>query len=443
MIQRTVDFRVKLQKRVLVIAVPAMLANFTTVLPNLVDTAFIGQTSDAIALSGIAIGATLSSFVLWGFGFLRMGTAGFTAQAYGAEDALEVRGSFLRAIALAGLFGFLVLLLMVPIAALSIPLYGASEPAADLASRYFHYRMLAAPFDLATYVVLGWLLGVQRVGTALALQVFLNGTNVVLCYLLVIEFRLGVDGAAIATAIAQFITAIVGVYIVWRLIRLISVPEQRQSTFDVEKLFALGAVNFDIFIRTLALMFVLTFFVSIGARLGDTILAANHILFGFLSTVAQVLDGFAQSAETLTGQAIGARDRNRLRWAIHSSFAWAAITAGILAALIFIFGEMLVSFFSIDLAVRDTAADYLPWLAAAPLVAVWCYLLDGIFIGATRGREMRNSMVLAAGGAILVQFVLVAAFGNHGLWASLMIFFVLRAGLLGRWYPSILRTLES
>jgi MATE family multidrug resistance protein len=428
--------------RVLVLAAPAILANFSAVLPNLVDTALIGQLGDAVQLGGVAIGATLAGFVLWAFAFLRLGTAGFTAQAYGAQDVAEIRATFGRGLTLAWVFGFVLLLTMVPLALVAIPLFGASDVVSDLAARYFHYRLFGAPFELTNYVILGWLLGLQRVGWALALQVFLNGLNALLAYILIFHFRLGVDGAAIATAVAQFAAALTGLVLVRHLFRQLPPSNSSTTLVDLDKFFVLISVNFDLFIRTLCVMFIMAYFVGLGARMDDATLAANHVLFALLATIAQLLDGFAQSAETLTGQAVGSRDSRGLARAVGGSLIWGAAAASLIALLIYLLGPDLTAFFSADPEVLDRATPFLPWLAASPLIAVWCYVLDGVFIGATRSREMRNGMFLAALGAIVAQYILIPIFGNHGLWAALMLFFALRGVTLYCWYPRIPRSLR-
>ncbi len=427
--------------RILALAIPAILANFSAVLPTLVDTALVGQTGDATALGGISVGAALATLILWAFAFLRLGTAGFTAQAFGAEDGDEIKATLNRALSLAWIFGFVVLLVMVPLAFVAVPLFGSSEAVADLAARYFHYRLFSAPFDFTNYVILGWLIGPQRVGRALALQLLLNGLNVVLCYILVFRLHLGVDGAAIATAIAQTVTAVIGFVVVRRLLRIVPLSDDAGSLIDLDKMFVLISVNFDIFLRTLAIMFIMAYFVGLGARMGDTTVAANQVLFVLLATIAQTFDGFAQSTEALAGQAVGAQDRRQLRHAVWGSLLWALLMALALSALLYRFGPAIIGLFSVDPTVIALASPYLPWLVATPLVAFWCYILDGIFIGATRGREMRNGMIIAGLGAIIAQYFLIPAFGNHGLWASLMLFFILRAATLYLWYPRIPRAL--
>lgn len=428
-------------RRVLVLAIPAMLANLIAALPNLVDTALVGQTGDAVALGGISVGAALATFVLWAFAFLRLGTAGFTARAFDAEDGDEIKATLNRALTLAWVFGFVLLLVMVPIAFIAVPLFGSSEAVADLAARYFHYRLFSAPFDLTNYVILGWLVGLQRVGRALALQILLNGLNIILCYVLVFRFHLGVDGAAIATSLSQVVTAVAGIVVARRLLRIVPLSEASGSLIDLDKLFVLVSVNFDLFLRTLATMFVLVYFVGLGARMGDSTLAANQILFALLAVVIQAFDGFTHSAEKLSGQAVAAHDREQLLASTWGNLACTGATALMLSVLLYAVGPAIVACFSIDPSVIERALPFLPWLAAMPLVAFSCYVLEGVFIGAARGRDMRNDIALAALGAIVAQFLLIPIFGNHGLWASLMLFFALRAVPLAFWYPRIPRAL--
>lgn len=428
-------------RRILAVALPAILANLTTVLPGLVDTAFIGQGGIAAQLGGVAIGGTFCSLILWAFGFLRTGTAGFTAQALGAGDNGEIRGTLRRAMGLAWFFGFILLLVMVPLGELVLPLYGGGEEQLDFAARYYHFRMFSAPFDLTVYVVLGWLLGLEQPRIAFALQVLLNGLNVLFCYVAVLHYNMGVDGVAISTALAQAITAVAGLVVVRRIARGIEEPRNDGQLLDVEKLVELMSVNTDIFIRTLALTFIFTYFVHLSAGLDETTLAANQILLGFMAFIANALDGFAQSAETLTGQAIGAKDPIALRQAVVGSAIWALGLAMALSATFWQVGPALLPWFNVNIEVLRVAQVYLPWLIATPLAAVTCFLLDGVYIGATRGREIRNGMLIAAGATLIAMHVLMAFFGNHGIWAALTLFYMLRGAVLVMWYPRIPRAL--
>ena len=430
----------EMHRRILAIALPAICANLTAVLPGLVDTAFIGHTADAGSLGGVAIGANLCGFVLWAFSFLRMGTAGFTAQAFGAGDESELQAVFRRSLVLAAFFGIVLWMLMVPVNHLGVMFYGPSPLVGDYAGRYVTFRLFSAPFDLLLYVVLGWLLGTQRTVIAMALQIWLNLLNVLLCMLFVLHLRMGVDGAATATAIAQTVTALLGLGVVIRL--QAQLPARRPSwtlVLEPRRLVEMMAVNRDIFIRTFALMFVFICFVRLGAHFGDVTLAANHILFGLVAMIAQGLDGFAQAAETLTGQAIGARDAAGLRRATRLSAYWAVGLAVVMSLVLIPLGPHLLGLFTATPDVLALAQRFFPWVAATPVIAVACYQLDGIYIGATRGRDMRNGMLIATLMATMIELIAAPLFGNGGLWFALLSFFVLRAVPLALWYHRIPR----
>lgn len=428
-------------RRILGIALPAIIANLTSVLPGVVDTALVGRTGTAIDLGGIALGATITGFILWAFSFLRLGTAGFAAQAYGAQDESEQRSSFLRALGLAVIFGFALMLLMVPLGNFAFALFDAGTSSLDVAGRYYYYRMFAAPFDLILYVVIGWLLGRQRVPQMLFLQLLLNLMNVGLCYLLVVNRGLGVDGAAIATAVSVALTCFAGLALVRRQFRDLAPRSAESRLIESEKLLGLMAVNRDIFLRTLVLMAFLAYLVRLGAERGDTTLSANHILFGFISIIAQGLDGFAQATESLVGQAVGARDRLRLSRVVRAASFWCLLCALAIAAALYEWGRPLLPLFTHDVDILQIANDHYLWVAAAPLVAIWCFQLDGIFFGATRGAEIRNGMALAALCALAAALLLPRFFANHGIWAALYVFYVMRAIPLVIWYRRIPRAL--
>lgn len=429
--------------RVFALAAPAALANCAVILPGIIDTLLIGRTGDAIQLGGIAVGATLAGFILWLFAFLRIGTASITSQAYDAEDANEVRATLWRALTLAWGFGFILLLVMVPLAIVTIPLFGSSDLVADLGARYFHYRLFGAPFELTNYVILGWLIGLQRPGQALALQLGINGLDAVLSYFLVIQFRLSVDGAAIATAVAQGIMALGSLYFVYRLVRRL--PDSNESTtrVDLDRYFDLVSNNFYLFARTLSVVFVLLYFVGLSARMGDAALAANYVLFVLLAAIIQAFDGFVQSTEILTEPAINARDPQGLARALYPALLYAGLSAMLIAALLYFTGADILAFFTNDPPARDRAIYFLPWLAAAPIIIVWAQVLEGVFIAAGRMHEMRNALLLALFITLAAQYVLIPIFGNHGLWAALLLFFAVRGVALYSWYQRIPRAMRA
>lgn len=428
-------------RRILAVAVPAILANLTSVLPAIVDTALVGSTGTRLDLGGIALGTTITGFILWAFSFLRVGTAGFAAQAFGARDESEQRSTFLRAFGLAVIFGFALILLMVPLGMLGFAVFDTGSDALDLAGRYYHIRMFAAPFDLILYVIIGWLLGRQRIRDMVALQILLNLLNIALCYLFVALMGRGVDGAAAATAIAIGITCGVGLMMVRTQFRGLAPRSAESRLIESEKLLGLMAVNRDIFLRTFVLMAFLAYLVRVGAQMGDVVLAANHILFGLVALIAQGLDGFAQATESLTGQAVGARDRHRLSRVVWAGSFWGLLCAFLIGVALYKWGTLLLPYFSHDVDVLKVARDHFLWVAAAPLVAIWCFQLDGIYFGATRGTEIRNGMVIAAVFGLAASLVLPPFLGNYGIWIALYVFYVMRALPLVFWYRRIPRAL--
>lgn len=435
--------RPSLNRRIWSIALPAIMANMTTVLPGLCDTAFIGRSGDAVEQAGVALGTAFTALVLWAFGFLRMGTTGITAQAKGARDVREMREALTWSLVLAGGIGLALILAAVPLAAFVLPLYGGPAQVQDYAAQYFHLRLFAAPFDLLLYAMMGWLIGMQRARVMFALQLVLNGLNILLCFLFVVHFDYGVMGVAGATALAQGATAIVGFVWTRGIARKLGPVLTRGTTFAFEMLGRLARINRDIFIRTLALMLVFNYFVHLSARQEEVTLAANQILISFLGLIANALDGFAQSAETLVGEAIGTKDRRRLSAALWANLAWSLGLAALLALLLWPAGHFLLPHFSANAEVVAAAERVFPWVIVAPLVSVWCFLLDGVFIGATRGRELRDGMLISAAlGLIALQ----CAFwfdGNAGLWAALTLFFGIRALPLAIWYRRIPAALAS
>jgi MATE family multidrug resistance protein len=417
-----------IHRRIWVIAFPAIMANLTTVLPGLCDTAFIGRSGDAVEQAGVALGTAFTALTFW---------------ANGARDVREMREALTWSLVLAGCIGLALIMAAFPLAAVVLPLYGGSPQVQDYAAQYFHVRLLAAPFDLSLYAMMGWLIGMQRARVMFALQLILNGLNIALCYLFVIHFDYDVVGVATATAVAQAVTAIVGFAWTRGIARKLGPILARGTTFAFEMLGRLAKINRDIFIRTLALMLVFNYFIHLSARQEEVTLAANQILIGFLGLIANALDGFAQSAETLVGEAVGGKDRKRLSAALWANLAWSLALAGVLSLVLWPVGQFLLAHFSANAEVVATAQKVFPWVIVAPLVSVWCFLLDGVFIGATRGRELRDGMLISAAlGLIALQFAFWFD-GNAGLWAALTLFFGIRALPLAFWYRRIPAALGS
>ena len=421
------------------LAGPVILSNITTPLLGAVDTGVVGHLPDPALIGGVALGSLIFNFVFWGFGFLRMGTTGFTAQAFGAGDNSELRATFLRSLMLAGGIGLALVVLQAPIHFLALHFVRSSAAVKGYAGAYFDVRIWSAPAAFANYTILGWLLGTGRTGLALGLQVALNGINIILAIFFVLILGWGIPGVAAATLSSEILSAGGGLLLVWRLLPRAATPH----FFDRRRIWRLLRVNGDIMLRTLCLEAAFVAFTLAGASLGDIPFAANAILMNLLTMSAYGLDGFAMAAEILVGRAVGARDRAGFRAAIRDTTIWAAGLAILGAGAFLIAGRELIALFTLHEEVRQTAGLYLPWLALSPLLGVWCFQLDGIYVGATRTAEMRNGMILALAGYLLALWFTLPRMGNDGLWLTLMVFYVLRMTTMGAWLPRIDRSLAA
>lgn len=431
-----------MHRRVLMLAAPIILSNLSIPLLGAVDTAVMGHLPDPAYIGGVAIGALIFSYIYWGFGFLRMGTTGLVAQAHGAEDAVELRAilgrSGLLAVGLAGLL----LLFQRPLGAVAFAILESTPEVESLAGTYYTIRLWGAPAALLNYVAWGWLIGVQRMRSALALSVFMNGLNIVLDLVLVVGLGHGIAGVALATLISEWSALALAVWLVMRVLRKTRGAWVRERIFDGERIAGLLRVNADIFIRTLCLVSAFAWFTAQGARMGNVLLAANAILLNFQMFMAYGLDGFAHASEALIGSAVGAGDRHLLRRAVRTTTIWAVGTAALFALVYAGAGRMIIAALTSIPEVRAAAATYLPWVAVSPLISVWSFQLDGIFIGATRTPEMRNGMLISLGIFLAAGWILIPRMGNHGLWLAMMVFMVIRAVTLGAWYPRITRDLS-
>jgi len=418
---------------------PIMLGQTTVPLVGLVDTAVIGRTGDAAALAGVALGTVVINMIFWTFGFLRMGMTGMTAQAEGAGDAQEVAAMLLRGVIAGVVLGTILFALQIMLVPLAFGVLSGGG-ALDAAARgYVGARFLGAPASLAVFAINGWLLGLGRTRAALALQIAMNLVNIGLDLLFVRHFGLGARGVGLGTACAEWTSLALGLMIAGR-----GLDWRRQlspALFGGGALRRLFAVNADIMLRTMALLLLFVWFTNAGARLGATALAANHVLMQFVSVSAFVLDGFAFTAEARVGQAIGARSRAAVVRAIRLTGEF-SLAAGIGFALLFLaLGGPLIAFFASDAGVRAQAMAMLPYAAIIPAIGVPAWLLDGIFIGATRGRALRNAAIVATALYIATDLAL-RPWGESGIWWALTASYLYRAASLGAHLPGLLRTIE-
>jgi len=415
-----------------------MVANLTTPLIGVVATIAIGRLGDATLLGGVAISSVIFDCLFWLFAFLRMSTVAFTAQAIGAGETQEISALLVRGFAIAALIGAVLIALQVPLGALLLGAMGGSEGVTRAAKVYFAIRIWSAPMALANYVVLGWLIGQARARLALAVQIAINLINMAATVLLVLVAHTGIAGAAMAAVIAEAAGFVLGVLIARRLTRG-KLGISRATLLDRSKLIRMLAVNRDIMIRTAALIAVFLFFTAQGARAGDVTLAANAVLNNFLLTSAFFLDGLANAAEQLCGRAYGARDRGAFSGAVRLVLLWGSGFALAVIAVFALFGPSLIDVMTASPDVRQQARDTLVFVVLSPILAVFAFAYDGIFIGATWARDMRNLMVLSLLMFFAAWFSL-RSFGNAGLWAALLAFYAARGGLQALRYPALLRT---
>ena len=407
------------------LALPMILSNITVPLLGVVDTAVIGHLDSPIYLGGVAVGATATSFIFMLLLFLRMSTTGLTAQAFGANDKTALARALTQPLLIALVAGVLFVLLRTPFSFLAASLMGGSPEVQHQAQIFINIRWLSAPATLANLVILGWLLGVQYARAPMVLLIVGTLVNILLDLLFVLKLHWGVAGAAAATAVAEYVTLGVGLWMVVRVLKLrgISFSLLKQSwRGDAARLFRL---NRDIMLRSLMVQICFASLTLLGARLGPDVVAVNAVLLMFLTFTAYALDGFAYAVEACSGEAVGARDRSRLLMIWHAACRQAGIVALAFAAIYAVTGPQIVALLTSLEPLREMADRYLAWQVILPLVGVWCYLLDGMFIGATRGREMRNSMVMAAVGYGLALLSL-PWLGNHGLWLAVTVFLALR-----------------
>jgi len=430
-------------RRVWALAGPIILSNLSAPLLGLTDTAAMGHLDSPVYLGAVAVGTLIMNYLYWSFGFLRMGTTAFTAQAAGRADQLELRAVLWRGLAVAGGLGLLVLLLQWPIFFVGLQLIGPSDSVAEAARSFFFIRIWGAPAGLANFVLVAWFLGRGQTRTALLLQVFMNLLNVALNLLFVLVFDWGVAGVGAGTAISETAAVALGLSLILRTLGLAGWAMRGIGVLEPAALRRLFVVNRDIFIRTLCVVTAIAVFTAMGARQGDDFLAANAVLFQFFAIATFGLDGLAQAAEILVGRALGARDRPAFRRAMVLSALWSFVFATLMSLVFAGAGTLIVDGLTTIAEVRRLAREFLPWAVLLPLVCVAAFLLDGVFIGATRTRAMRNGMLASLAIYLLALWLLRPEMGNHGLWLSFVLFLGARAITLGIQYPALERSVSA
>ncbi|HET6725297.1 MAG TPA: MATE family efflux transporter [Gammaproteobacteria bacterium] len=415
------------------IAGPMMLSNLSVPLLGMVDSAVVGHLDRPGYLGAVAVGATLFDFLYLGLNFLRMGTTGVTAQAAGRGDAGAVRATLAQSLLIALALAFGLIALQWPLRRIGLALIAPTPAVLPLAQTYFDVRIWAAPAVLADYALVGWFLGLGNARAPLALVVTVNVINAALDVIFVSGFGMDVGGVALASVIAEYGGLALGLVLTARALRRHPAPWRRASVFNRAGLGKLMGVNANLFVRTICLMFAFGFFTAMSARLGTVVLAANAILLNLQSLLSYALDGFAHAAESLTGRAAGRGDAALFNRTVRLTLGWSIGAATLFALLYGLAGDAVIGLLTSLPDVRATALRYLPWMVASPLVAVWAFEFDGVFVGTTRAREMRNAMLFALAAYLTIWFV-TRPLHNNGLWLAFILFLGARGVFMGLSY---------
>ena len=408
------------------IAAPMMLSNITVPLLGMVDTGVTGHLDDAVYLAAVAVGATIFGMLYTGVNFLRMGTTGIAAQRFGANDADGMREALGQAGIVALLIATLLLIAHQPLGHFAVQLVAADPDIAHWAYQYFAVRIWSAPATLLNFALIGWFIGLQDARVPFLVMLVINLTNIVLDLIFVVLLGMKVEGVALASVIAEIAGLAVGLIFAARVLRRHGGEWHLPALLQLDRYRGFFSINAQLLVRTLALMFTFAFITAQGARLGGLVLAANAILLNLQHLLSFALDGIAHAAEALVGKAIGARDRAALQQAVKLSLRWSLLIAGGFTLLFIVGGPLFIRIMTDLPDVRATTLQFLPWIIASPLISAWSFLYDGVYVGATRAREMRNIMLISTFLVFLPAWYLLQPLGNHGLWLAFLCFMASR-----------------
>lgn len=415
-----------MNKEILRLAIPNILSNITVPLLSSFDTGMMGHLSTA-HIGAVGLASMIFNFIYWNFGFLRMGTTGMTAQAFGQKNDQEIGLVFARALLVSTAIALVIILFKTPILDASYYLMNIEPSQQPLVRAYFEIRIWAAPATLASYAFMGWFFGMQNAYYPLLISFIVNIANIGLSYYLVFYAQLGIEGVAYGTLWAQYLGLITGILIVAYKYSNLITHIKRQFLLNKKAFLQFLNINKNIFIRTLFLTFAFAFFHSQSSTLGPEVLAVNIILLNFLNWMSFGVDGFAFATESLVGKYKGAEDWKNLKKAIRLSFRWGMATALLFSLGYGIFGQKLLSIFTPEIEIVTLGKSFLFWMVLLPILATPSYIWDGIYIGLTASKAMRNTMVIACLFYLGIHYILVQFYGNHGMWLAFCVFMVARS----------------
>ena len=422
-----------MDKKIFRLALPNIISNITVPLLGMIDIAIAGHLGSAIYIGAIALGSNIFNMVYWNFGFLRMSSSGFTAQAYGARNFGEAMNVLIRSLVVAIGFGLLILLLQVPIERIAVNFIKSGPETINNVQYYFRIAIWSAPAVLSMFAFNGWFIGMQNAKTPMVIAIINNVLNIVLSFTFVYGFDMKIKGIALGTVLSQVITLLITIGF-WaryygRLIKYIDL----KTILDTTALKSFLKVNSDTFIRTFMLTLVTTFFTFASSGMGDTILAVNALLMQFFMLFSYFMDGFAYAGEALTGRYIGAKNKMLLRYMIQRLFFWGFAVSAVSALLYTLFPNQILQILTDNQVVIDATKSYSFWTILIPITGFAAFLWDGIFIGATASKEMRNAMILSAISFFVCYYATRAFLGNNALWLSFILYLSVRGIIQTLW----------
>ncbi len=419
------------------IALPMIVSNISVPALGIVDTAVVGHLEGPEYLGAVAVGASIISLLFMSLNFLRMGTTGIAAQHFGRQDTNGLRTVLARALLMAIGLGVFLWLFRVPAMAIALRVMAPGAEVEPLARDYLDIRLWGAPATLANFALIGWFLGMQNARAPLAMMLTTNLTNMALDLVFVVGLDFQVAGVALASVCGELLGLALGLLLMAGELRRHPGDWRSEQILSLTGFVGLARINLHLFVRTVTLMFSFAFFTARSARLGGEILAVNAVLMNFQHLLAYGLDGLAHAAEALVGKAFGARDRDAVRAAVAAALKWSLVLAVTLCGVFMATGPLLIDTMTDLPEIRTAARAFLPWLIISPLISVWSFLYDGVFVGATRAREMRDAMLISAL-VFLPSTLLLQTLGNHGLWLAFMLFMAARGVSMGWWWRRIL-----
>ena len=415
-----------MNRKILYLAIPNIISNITIPLLGIIDLTMMGHLGNEVYIGAIALGGMIFNFIYWGFSFLRMGTSGFTAQAFGEDNKKEVINILARALLVGILGSILLILLQYPIERFSFWMINGGDEVEHFASRYFYIRIWAAPATISLYAFTGWFIGMQNAKTPMVVAIVVNVLNLLFNLLFVFVFDMKSDGVAWGTVLAQYCGLILAIILLRKHYSAYFKFWEKKAMLEVKAMKAFFMVNKDIFIRTLALIFTLSFFTSKSAEANDTILAINTILFQFFIFFSYFVDGFANAGEALAGRYIGAKDKAKLIATTRLVFYWAIGVSLFFVVLNSFGGKLVLQLMTSNQEIIDGSMLYMNWIIIIPLVGFTAFIWDGIYVGATVSNHLRNSILVALAVFFAVYYLTLDSLGNHGLWLAFVCFLGVR-----------------